>query len=205
VVRAGGRRTAAAAGGLVLSLALAGCNSNPAPAPLRSDPSTAASSSPTARPSVTPVASVSTSPAATAAPTMPAAARGTGAKSAKAFLRYYIEVVNYAMASGETQPLSLVSEQRCASCRAVIHNVRNVYGNGGRLSGSGWSLLLIRSVQGQSDSRPVLQAGLRIAPQFKWAHTGAKAKHFRGGRGLAIFRLARVHHSWVLTEWSRVQ
>ena len=76
------------------------CSSNPEPAPLprSSTPveTTSGAPSPVSDPTPTPEGP----------PTLPAAARGKGPRSAKAFVRYYIAALNYAAASGDRQPSS---------------------------------------------------------------------------------------------------
>ncbi len=42
-------------------------------------------------------------------PTLPAAARGSSVRSAKAFVRHYIDLLNYAMVTGDTRAFRAVS------------------------------------------------------------------------------------------------
>ena len=134
---------------------------------------------------------------------MPAAARGTSAKSAQAFVRYYIGLVNYAVATGNTSELKGASRNSCNSCTAVVTNIDTVYSNGGSLSGEGWKVSAAREVPGRSAARPVLRVGIQISPQDKIASHGAKVQHFRGGRQLLIFHLVRLEDGWSIEEWSR--
>ena len=84
------------AGGVVASVAvltasLVGCTSNAEPSTL---PTPTLSASPSASPS----------PSATP-PTMPAEAEGTSPRAAKAFVRYWVDALNYATTTGDTAPV----------------------------------------------------------------------------------------------------
>ena len=73
---------AALAGSLV-----SGCTSSAEPSPL---PPTPSSSSAAPSPSPTP-------------PSLPPEAEGTSPKAAKAFVRHWVDTINYAMSTGDTQ------------------------------------------------------------------------------------------------------
>jgi hypothetical protein len=92
----------------------------------------------------TPSTSAPTSPSTTAAsgptePTMPAAAKGTNAASAEAFVTFYWEMVNYAQATGETSSLRKLG-QKCLTCSRGIDSVEKVYEAGGEIRGGVGSL-----------------------------------------------------------------
>ncbi len=83
--------------GLVVALAvgLAGCSDDPAPS---------GSPQPTASSSATPSASV---------PTLPEAAKGDGPKAAEAFVRHYVDLINYGLATLDSRPLAEASTEEC--------------------------------------------------------------------------------------------
>ncbi|WP_395696242.1 DUF6318 family protein [Nocardioides sp.] len=88
-------------------------------------------------PRVAPPSSTSTSPTTSpspSAPTMPAAARGTDAASAEAFVRFYWEMVNYAQATGDVAGLRLLGD-KCIGCDAAIKFIQSSYEGGGRIIG----------------------------------------------------------------------
>ena len=188
--RTRGRSCVAALLAILLYAAAAACQSNPSPAPMPSVAPSPSKSVASSTPSPTP-------------PTMPAEARGTSAQSAKAFVRYYIGLVNHAVATGDTSDLKGASQNSCNSCTAVVTNIDTVYANGGSLSGEGWKVSAAREVPGRPAARPILRVGIRISPQDKIASRGAKVQHFRGGRQLLIFRLVRLEGGWSIEEWSR--
>ncbi len=86
--------------GLVVALVvgLAGCSDDPAPS---------GSPQPTASSSATPSASV---------PTLPEAAKGDGPKAAEAFVRHYVDLINYGLATLDSDPLAEASTEDCDGC-----------------------------------------------------------------------------------------
>lgn len=172
------------------------CSSAPEPKPLPDPPpSSSAPSSPSA--------SASSSPEQTSAPTLPPEAKGTSAKAAKAFVRYYVQLINFATVTGSTQGLQSASGAGCKSCSDVVDRINSVYGAGGRIQSDGWRINSIKIVPGQPRSRPVIDVGIILSPQDVVKHNGAKAVHFKGGRLPATFRLRRVQNSWMVSSVGR--
>jgi hypothetical protein len=173
--------------GVVLCLAVAGCSSNPKPSPLpRADAS--------------PIRSVAPSPA---APVLPAAARGSGGRSAKAFVRYYVRIVNHAAATGDTASLAEVSDGSCDSCDRVSGRIDRVYGAGGRISSSGWVIKSLDLVPRQPVRRPVIDLYLILPAQSVVLRAGSAPKRFPGGKVFTTIRLHREGGRWVVNQWDR--
>ena len=118
------RRALAAALALALAATLSGCQSNPEPPPLDH---AATSASPAPSPTLN-------------APTLPPEARGTSKAAAKAFVRHWIEVLNYAGPTGDTAALRQLSDEDCAACRAIADFIEQIYGGGGQIRGEGWDV-----------------------------------------------------------------
>jgi hypothetical protein len=113
-------RALTAAGAVVLA-GLAGCDDEAAPSPAPPEPS---STSPSP-----------TEPTGSPAPTLPVEAKGKSVASAKAFARYFIEAVNFAIRTGDARPVMDVSTPGCVTCNAVKRNAERIYGAGGRIEG----------------------------------------------------------------------
>jgi hypothetical protein len=181
--------TAVLAAGAAAAL-LAGCQSNPAPPPLDAAPSPTASS-PSPSPSATP-------------PAMPAEATGTSRAAAKAFVRHYIDMVNYAMATGDTGPLVQSSAEDCESCSAVAENISSLYRSGGRLEGKGWRVADLMILQKSSQDDAVVQVGVSVRPQKRFSgEPDATPERFKGGRQAMTFFLTRVSSGWSVRRWSQ--
>ncbi len=120
------RMTVASA--LVLPLALAGCGDDPQP---KMPPPSASSPS-------TPAPSASTDPA--VEPTLPPEAEGKDEAAAEAFIRYYYDLINYAQRTGDVKSLRAASLAGCDFCTSGADYVRDLYDNGGRQLGGGYSI-----------------------------------------------------------------
>ncbi|HZJ07199.1 MAG TPA: DUF6318 family protein [Nocardioidaceae bacterium] len=136
---------------------------------------------------------------------MPAEAKGTSEKSAKAFVRHYVSLVNFALRTGDAQALKAASSARCKSCRAVAANIEDVYGDGGSLTGKGWRVTVIEPVAEQPRSEPVLQTGVFVSPQDKVAKPGADVERFDGGQNLMTFFLKRHSNAWIVSKWDQTR
>ena len=119
-------RTVVAALCVVSVLALGACSGDD-PQPKLAPPSSASSSAPTS-PSTTAVAGP-------VEPTLPAAARGTDAAAAEAFVEFYWEMVNYAQQTGDVDGLRSLADATCAACREGTSYLERVFGDGGEISG----------------------------------------------------------------------
>ncbi len=107
---------------VVGALTLSGCTDDPAkPKPLPSP----TSSSPAASPSQT-------------APTMPPAAKGTSAASAEAFARHYVDLINYAMHSGDTAPMLKSRSKPCAPLASLSAEALRTWSQRRAIAGTGW-------------------------------------------------------------------
>ncbi|MFI5712791.1 DUF6318 family protein [Kribbella sp. NPDC051620] len=101
----------------------------PNTAPPGSGPTSSATSTPTAG---NPTQITSTP---SAAPERPKAAEGLTLPAAEAFVRHYVELMNYASATGDTPPLLSASDSGCRQCRIYADYVKKVNAANGGLSG----------------------------------------------------------------------
>lgn len=79
------------------------------------------------------------SPAPTA-PAMPEIAQDESAAGAEAFVRHYIDVLNYAAVTGETEELKQLSSPDCSGCEKYIDLYESTYADGGYFTGGEWSV-----------------------------------------------------------------
>lgn len=61
-----------------------------------------------------------TSSAAPQVPELPEAATGTDDAAAVAFVEHWVELVNYGLATGDTEPLSAAQNPDCLTCAAIL-------------------------------------------------------------------------------------
>lgn len=115
---------------------LAGCSNK---SPEAGRPNTAAPTSTSASAPSSSALPSSSSSAPTAAPTSlperPPAASGLTLSAAEAFVRYYVELLNYASATGDTSPMLSQADKGCGQCRIYANYVSKVNAANGGLSG----------------------------------------------------------------------
>jgi hypothetical protein len=171
--------------GFALVLLLAGCGGDP-----------------TAEPSPTPSTPV-TSPVSTTPtpPAMPDAAKANTKAGAIAFVRHYIELINYAQATGDVSALEKVEDPGCESCTSVRQGVHDIYSSGGHIDGGAWSAE-VRS----SSPRPDLSAwtvftDVQYGPQQ--VVRDSKTTSLGGGKSPMTFVVKSVAGQWSVLKWSR--
>ena len=69
-------------------------------------------------------------------PTLPASAREDTPGGAANFVKYWIEVSNYAAQTGDTSELKEISDTDCAGCEKYIDLYESIYSNGGSIKGA---------------------------------------------------------------------
>ena len=164
---------------LLATTALAGCRSNPEPPPLdTSSKATSPSPSPTDTP-----------------PPMPAAARGTSEASAKAFVRHWVDVLNYAGPRGDDQAIRRLSSDGCDACSAIADFIAQVDASGGSIRGQGWTLLRVHIVS-IARASAVVDARTLVHKQRVQMGPGATPRNFRGGIRLKTFWLSAQGTRW---------
>jgi hypothetical protein len=169
--------------------ALAGCQGNPAPPPLAST-----STSPTPSPSPT-----------TAAPTLPVEAQGTSKAAAKAFVRHYIDVLNYAGPTGDHDAIRQLSDSECAACTAIADFIEQVKTRGGQIDGEGWTVREVKVVSLNPGRSATIDVLTWVNVQEVRASEQSGVQRFPGGRRLKTFWLASSDATWVVTRLDQPQ
>lgn len=126
-------RTALTALSMISVLALGACSGDD-PEPKVADPSPSATLP--SSPSTTPVSGPTE-------PTMPAAAQGTDAAAAEAFVEFYWEMVNYAQATGDVAGFKALGPD-CATCKRGVESIEETYRAGGTIRGGEGSISDLR-------------------------------------------------------------
>ena len=79
------------------------------------------------------------------APTLPEAAKDDSEEGAVAFVKHYIELLNYAANTGDVKPLRDASDPNCEGCNSYIALFEETYANGGYFKDPGWQPLAQQS------------------------------------------------------------
>lgn len=143
---------ACAAWGLALAIALTGCSGGdeqvggPIPSGPPADPT-----------------SSQTTPAAhDGPPELPALAREHTNAGAKAFVRYYIDVLNYAWIEKSGARILQLARPECGACTGIARGIDRVARHDGRQRGGAWHVESMVAIPGQALSAPILSVQIRI-------------------------------------------
>lgn len=173
-------------GTVALLLALAACGGDPK-----------------ADPSPTPSTPVSTAPSPTAsAPVMPAEASANTKAGAIAFVRYYVELINYAQATGDVDPLKAIEGEACESCTNVRESIRRTYGNGGSIEGGAWRPNLTIALHNEDDSW-LVSGFIRFDPERVRESATSSFVPGPGGSAMAHVTVLLSGSGWKVLAWSR--
>ncbi|AWB92631.1 hypothetical protein C3E78_10705 [Aeromicrobium chenweiae] len=71
---------------------------------------------------------------------MPDQAREDSPEGAAAFVKHYVDVFNYAAATGDVEELTRLSSPSCKGCQSYINLYRDTYAAGGYFKGGKWNL-----------------------------------------------------------------
>jgi uncharacterized protein DUF6318 len=127
---------------------------------------------------------------------MPAAARGTGPAAAEAFARYYVDLINYGAATGNTGRLSRVSGAPCRSCTAIVGNIQKIYRSGGKIDTRGWRILSADTARGRLEGQWVSTVRIREAAEHVVTRRGRLGHFFKGGVQTMAMYMTRSHATW---------
>lgn len=175
----------------LLALALTACTADDdpdatPPSPTVATRSTSASSAPATDPK--------------APPELPPAAREKTTAGAKAFVRYYVEVINFGFTNNASEPLRASSSRSCKVCEELARTIeRNKRGGGGQVGGT-WSPVDVSFVHGVPAARPVAVTALDIAKGYYTEEAGGPRHPIRTKRIIYEFWLQRFEGSWVISD-----
>jgi hypothetical protein len=132
---------------------------------------------------------------------MPDAAKADTKAGAIAFVKYYVGLINYAQATGDTKSLSLFESPDCRSCSKARATVDGIYHAGGSIQGG----LLHEDVR-QAARRPDVSgwtvfANVTFGRQVINRPTGSQT--LAGGQSVLTFIVRRDADQWAVLQWSR--
>ena len=169
-------RARAAALGAVVALAVPGlvaCSDDP----------------PAASPPPSTSAGQTESPSPSGPPPLPAAAKGTTPQAAEAFVRYYVDLINYGLETLDSEPLRSRSSSECSLCSAFADALDTLKSRDGFYDGGRWTLKGIRQVD-SAESVYVFEAEVRIGRE-RIVQRSPRAQSTHAKRSTAyIFRIS---------------
>ena len=169
------------------ALLLAGCSgAEPSASPPSEPPSTTpATSAPT--PTPTP-------------PPLPADAKGLSRESAQSFVYHYIDLINLAVTTGETDSLRAVSLHGCRGCSRLMRGVEDVYRDGGWIRSEGWTAKTWSSPGRRPMRERVVSVVVRMPDETRKSSRTSAVETSRPSEGAITFRVRHRAHAWSVAE-----
>ena len=133
-----------------------------------------------------------------AGPTMPAQAQGGDRNGAKAFVSFWVETLNFATDSGDTEGLKALSTKECEACTGFAQTLDEIYGKGGRVDSGGWTVSAAVPIADQPENETAFQLRLELKPQKVYESKDAKPKKYPGGEQGARIILIREDDHWLV-------
>jgi hypothetical protein len=180
-------RPAWLAGVVVATLLVAGCSGDEPDAQPRKP----------SAPSTSPVATTSPSPT---PPALPAAARRNSKAGAVAFAHHYIDLINYAAATGATDTLRASSESRCRGCARLIRSIDDIYSHGGWIRTPGWQPQSWTSLGKARDREWEITVSVRMPSEKRKTSDRAPVTRSKPSKGVANFRVEYGPQGWSMAE-----
>ena len=172
---------------LVLSVLLVGCGGDPQPA---------------APPA--PATPTGTTPTPVAAPTMPEQATKNTRAGAVEFVRYYVEVLNYAARTGNLDELTFLADRGCASCKGVAEKLGTIYSRHGHVEGGVWRIKDLVHVAANRTIRGWFVSVLvTFEEQEIWRTAAGPPSQIKAGSHFLSFQVGRFTDGWRVVQWSR--
>jgi hypothetical protein len=132
---------------------------------------------------------------------MPALAREQSRAGAKAFVRHYIELINYAWASGRTDELKALAAASCAVCRKSALSIEHVFTAGGSKTDGEWSVSAIAVLPTEPLQQPVVDAAISIAAGSLKESASSAPVSIQPSSSHLTFRL-EWKDGWVARTWT---
>jgi hypothetical protein len=134
---------------------------------------------------------------------MPAAAKGKGRPAAKAFVRYYIDLINYAGRTGEVDELASLSADACESCSQLTSLFEKTYSRGGFFDTKGWQPAALFVIPGTE--RGVWTATTEVTEhRVRWQTSSTAPQTSAPTEKLNLrLELTRTSGRWEVAEMTR--
>lgn len=175
---------------LTTALLTTACD-NTTTTPPATSPTTAAS---TPAPSTPPKPTV-------AEPVLPAAAKGITVSSADAFARFYLQVIDYATATGQVGLLNRSSDKGCISCGQLSKLYGSIYKAGGSVTGDFRSNNVAISGVRLTGTKAAVVTLRSTAGRHIVKHSAtAKPTTYTGETATWTLTLANASGQWVMYE-----
>lgn len=174
-------RASVLVGAALACLALTACSEDaPEPAPLES-PVASEEPSESPEPSTEPF---------DGPPEMPAAAKGTSKKSAEAFVRYAVEVLNYGTLELDPAAIRAISDPACRACKSILTGLQQMRRDAGDISGGAWKVEQAEALPSPVSNGWTVQTLVKYSDQRIRETSGSDVRVLPGGTTMYDFFVA---------------
>lgn len=191
-------RSAVATTATLLVLALAACSD-------AGEEAAGSAETPSQR---SPAPSATTPSEPTASPTspgdVPSEATATTPAGVKAYAAHWVEVLNHAVASGDSGGLRALSDD-CTTCDALADGVDALAEAGGHVTGEGWLVQEVAVQPGLPETEAEAQLTVLRRPEAVEESAGADPHYFEGGEDTYLMTLRHDGESWLVTALTPVR
>ncbi|MCL3819029.1 DUF6318 family protein [Aeromicrobium sp. zg-Y869] len=129
---------------------------------------------------------------------MPAQASEDSSEGAAAFVKHYVDVFNYAAATGDVDELSRLSSPACEGCQSYIKLYKETYEAGGYFKGGDWKIGDLKVRAGTDET--YLTTTITAESSRYREDDGSPEKRDPGERSTLSFAIARPTGSWMTSQ-----
>lgn len=144
---------------------------------------------------------VTPSSTATGAPVLPEEAKGNTKAGAIAFVKHYVEVMNYFQRTGIQAPLSNLETPGCRSCDRVRSGISKIYGAGGSIKGGAWTVMSSAAVPARDDW--IVTVRIKYSKQVIFPTRGGMPTKSSSSHLPVSFVVTYMSKQWKVRQWSR--
>jgi hypothetical protein len=134
---------------------------------------------------------------------LPGAAKAKTKAGAVAFGRHYVELINYAQATGRLDQIQGVEEAACGSCADAESYLRDLYSGGGSIRGGELRVTSIDAVRNPATHGWLVEIGVKFGPQLVDNPAPKPDQHPKGGQVPLNVQAAWRGNGWKVLEWTR--
>jgi hypothetical protein len=146
-----------------------------------------------------PTSASPTTPTPTATlPTMPAQASEDSSEGAAAFVKHYVDVFNYAAATGDVDELSRLSSPDCDGCQRYIKLYRDTYAAGGYFRGGDWKIGDLKVIA--DNSSMYLTTSVLVERGSYQDDSKSPERRDPGEQTTVSFATKSINGSWTLSQ-----
>lgn len=141
-----------------------------------------------------------TNPGGATEPVLPARAKQQSTAGAKAFVRYYIDVLNHAHKAESTKLLQSVSSPDCQVCAVIGNSIEEMRRRGGRQRGAEWTARSVAALPSNGPDQLNFVVRLHIDSGTSKRSRHAELKRINAEDVHDVFNLVWHRHSWLLHD-----